>query len=179
MQRHRPERLTLHHTAVLLESDDLSPARLRRHQDWHMDDPGHNFPDLAYHFMVDRRGNIFEGRKVRFRGDTATEYDTTGHFLVCCEGDYEQQEPTPEQMESVAGLFAWAAQRWDIKPNLVRGHGDYAGTTCPGTNLQDLVRDRSLRKRVRRLVRRRRVKLEYLSVARSQRIVGEIEAGEA
>lgn len=175
MKRHRPKRLTLHHTAVVLGDDRLSPSRLRRHQNWHMDDPAHNNPDLAYHFMVDMQGNIFEGRDFRYRGDTATEYDPTGHFLVCCEGDFDQQEPTSQQLDSVAALFAWAAQRWRIKPKLVAGHQDYASTTCPGRALEALVKDRSLRKKVRRLVKKNDVRLKYMSPARSRRVVLGIE----
>ena len=171
MQRHKPKRLTLHHTGVFLEDNSLAPARLRRHQNWHMDDPDHNYPDIAYHFMVDMAGNVYEGRDWRYRGDTATEYDPTGHFLVCCEGDFDQQEPTAEQLASVAALFAWASQKWSIKPRRLKGHQDYASTTCPGTALEALVQDRSLHQSARRIAGRKAVDLRFLSPGRSGRVV--------
>ena len=110
---HTPRRLTLHHSGVRLDSDADSPGRLRIHQRWHMNEKGH--PDIDYHFVVDRRGHVFQGRNPRFRGDTQTDYDPTGHFLVCCEGDYQgssgrAQVPTRAMLRSVTLLFAAAAQ---------------------------------------------------------------------
>lgn len=157
MQRHRPRRLTLHHSGVFLGDNSLAPARMRQHQNWHMDNPDNNFPDIAYHFVVDRAGTVYEGRDWRYRGDTATEYDPTGHFLVCCEGDFNSQQPTREQLAAAVALFAWASQKWDIRPRRLAGHADYATTTCPGANLERLLGNGSLRRKVRRLNRRARV----------------------
>lgn len=177
MQEHRPRRLTLHHTAVALEDDRESPARLRQHQAFHMDDRDHDYPDLAYHFMVDRRGNVFEGRDVRFRGDTATEYDPTGHFLVCCEGDYDSQQPTAAQLQSVAAVFAWAAQEYGIAPESVRGHRDYAETSCPGDTLHRPIRRGRWEVMIRSLADSHSVELQYLSPASSRAAVARIESG--
>lgn len=126
---HTPVRLTLHHSAV--EQVDLSvgPARVRQHQTHHQ---SLGWPDLAYHFVVDRAGVAYEGRAVQFRGDTGTEYDPDGHFLVCMEGNFDKQAPSPEQVETSVQLFAWATARFDIDPGTVAGHNAYAATSCPG-----------------------------------------------
>lgn len=179
MAEHRPRRLTLHHTAVLLDRDRKAPARLRQHQAFHMDDRDHDYPDLAYHFMVDRRGNVFEGRDVRFRGDTATEYDPTGHFLVCCEGDYDSQQPTAAQLQSVAAVFAWAAQEYGIAPESVKGHRDYAKTSCPGDSLHRPIRRGRLALMIHSLAGNHTVELRYLSAASSREAVSRIESGES
>ena len=176
MQRHTPVRLTLHHTAVPLDDARDSPARLRQHQDFHMDDPDHDYPDIAYHFMVDRRGNIFEGRDLRYRGDTATGYDPTGHFLVCCEGDYDRQQPTVAQAESVAALFAWASREYGIDPRTAAGHNAYADTSCPGESWVRRIRSESLRRSVQAATAQDR-DLRYLSASDSRRAVALIESG--
>ncbi|HEY5651207.1 MAG TPA: peptidoglycan recognition family protein [Acidimicrobiia bacterium] len=136
MVEHLPVRLTLHHTAVSQTSPAEGPARARRHQQYHQ---SLGWADLAYHFLVDRTGMAYAGRDVRFRGDTGTEYDPTGHFLVCMEGDFDVQEPAPAQLDATVGLFAWAANRFGIDPETLAGHGAYADTSCPGASVVPLI----------------------------------------
>jgi hypothetical protein len=139
--RHRIEKLTLHHTAVLLDDNADAPSRARSHQRYHLDS---GFSDLAYHFMVDLEGNVLEGRSLDHVGETFTEYDPTGHFLVCCEGNYDEQSPTQAQLESVVRLLAWAASEFDVDVSTLSGHRDLASTTCPGDNLYAVLADGSL-----------------------------------
>jgi hypothetical protein len=136
MVPHTLERLTLHHTAARLDSHADAPARARSHQAFHQ---GEGFADLAYHFLVDTAGTILEGRSVAFAGETFTEYDPAGHFLVCCEGNYDLQDPTDDQLASVADLFAWAVRTHSVEPETLGGHRDYAATSCPGDLLYPLL----------------------------------------
>lgn len=138
MTDHVPVRLTLHHTAVSQTAPTQGPARARRHQRYHQ---SLGWPDLAYHFLVDRSGLAYEGRDLRFRGDTGTEYDPTGHFLVCMEGDFDVQEPTPAQVETTVALFGWASQRFEIAAETLAGHRDYAVTSCPGASVAAMIPD--------------------------------------
>jgi len=41
-----------------------------------------NWIDIPYHFLIDPNGNVYEGRNVFTVGETATEYDPTGHLLI-------------------------------------------------------------------------------------------------
>jgi hypothetical protein len=83
---HTITRMTVHHSAVALPDNRGIVARLQQHQRYHMDD--HGWIDIAYHYAVDRNGNIFALRDTAIAGDTATDYDTTGH---CNSGS----RPTP------------------------------------------------------------------------------------
>lgn len=178
-ERHRPVRLTLHHSGVRLTDPAAAPGRVRQHQRFHMLEKGH--PDIDYHYLVDRRGNVYEGRDPSFRGDTQTDYDPTGHLLVCCEGDYQgttgrPQRPTPKMLRAVAGVFAATAQRWDIDPASLGGHRDYTKmTSCPGGALQQLLRDGSLAERVERLMMAGEVQLDILATRQGRRAVRRIE----
>lgn len=138
MVEHVPVRLTLHHTAVRQTASTQGPGRVRQHQRYHQ---SLGWPDLAYHFLVDRTGLAYQGRDIRFRGDTGTEYDPTGHFLVCMEGDFEVQEPTRAQLDTTVALFAWASQQYGIDASTLAGHGSYAVTSCPGSAVMALMPD--------------------------------------
>lgn len=175
LRPHRLERLTLHHSGVRLTDNTLGPARARQHQQWHLS-IGH--PDIDYHYLIDRRGNVYEGRDPRFRGDTQTEYDPTGHLLICCEGDYQTQRPPTAMMASVARLMAAAAHRWDLDPDTIAGHRNYSDqTACPGGRLQQSIRDDSLTVRVRNLLGRGPVAMRTLPAAEGRARVRRIEAG--
>ena len=139
MEMHAIERLTIHHTGVTLEDNREAPARLRAHQDFHQADRG--WPDLAYHFAVDRGGNIYEGRSLEFRGDTATSYDPTGHLLFVLEGNFDVEGTADPQLRSLTELLAWAARHYPVGVDSIKSHRDYAPgeTSCPGENLYALL----------------------------------------
>ncbi len=95
----------------------------------------HGWPDLAYHFMIDRNGNVYEGRPTDAIGDTFTGYDPTGHLLACFEGNFDRQNPSKAQLAGMSRLVAWAMQTFSVPAAMIGGHRDWASTTCPGKNM--------------------------------------------
>jgi len=148
---HTPTRMTLHHTEVYLADNADAPARLRQHQRYHQDSQGWN--DIAYHISVDSDGNLYELRDPMVAGDTATGYDPTNHFLVVCEGDFDEQDVTEAQLDGAAFAFAWAHYRFGIASDTLFGHRDYSSsTTCPGANLYAHLASGDLKRRVDELI---------------------------
>ena len=123
---HVIDQITVHHTAVVLEDNSLAPARLRQHQQFHQ---SRGWPDLAYHFMIDAAGNVYEGRPIDAVGDTGTDYDPTGHLLICCEGNFDEQELPAAQYDTLVRMVAWGATEYQVDPGAVRGHRDVAATS--------------------------------------------------
>lgn len=140
--------MTVHHTEALLSNNRKAPARLRQHQAWHID--GRGWPDLAYHFVVDANGHVYEGRPVTAVGDTGTNYDPTGHFLVCAEGNFNQQDIPPAQVAALVDVLAWGAVHFGVDVSTIRGHRDWApSTTCPGDLFYPLISAGTLEQAVR------------------------------
>ena len=135
---HTIEQITIHHTAVVLEDNKLAPSRLRQHQQFHQN---RGWPDLAYHFMIDAAGNVYEGRPIDAVGDTGTDYDPTGHLLICCEGNFDEQDLPSAQYEALVQMVAWGAAEFGVDPATVQGHRDVAATSCPGDRLYSLIAD--------------------------------------
>jgi hypothetical protein len=171
---HVPNFMTIHHTAVVLGDNANAPTRLRQHQHYHQDTQG--WIDIAYHLSVDRRGNIYELRDPNLVGDTATSYDPTGHFLVVCEGNFDEEDITEEQLNGAALAFAWAAEQYGIPADRLAGHKDASGdTSCPGASLYGRIPD--LKDRVSVLLAAGPVNLQKICGAEADAIVADIEAG--
>jgi hypothetical protein len=172
---HDIDEVTIHHSASAFHSQNsAAPARMRSHQRFHIDQ---GWPDIAYHFMIDRNGNVYEGRSPIGRGDTFTEYDPSGHFLVMIDGDFNSQIPSAVQVESLARMVAWGIEEYGIDPTRVAGHRDHASTSCPGEHLYELLESGDLARRVAELNDGGGVGLEVLDGEASTVRVSEVEAG--
>jgi hypothetical protein len=167
--------MTLHHEAVFLGDNRNAPGRLRQDQRYHQDQ--HGWIDIAYHVGVDRNGNIYELRSPKIAGDTATDYDTTGHFLVLCEGDFDQEVVSEAQIHGAALAFAWAAQNFGIATDTLAGHRDLAQTSCPGANLYAHLASGDLKRRINDLLAAGSVDLQLICGPDATARVAAIEAG--
>jgi hypothetical protein len=133
---HTLRRLTVHHSAQRAPDVAGAPGRIRGFQAYHQ---SKGFPDIAYHFVIDRAGNVYEGRDPLAPGSTFTNYDPAGHFLALLDGNYEEQQPTEAQRAALVRLLAWASQTYGIDPATLSGHRDHAATACPGRHAQALI----------------------------------------
>jgi hypothetical protein len=148
---HTIDRMTIHHSAVALPDNRGIVARLQQHQRFHQDDKG--WVDIADHAAVDRRGNIFALRDTAIAGDTATDYDTTGHFLVLCEGDFDTETVSEAQLDGAALVCAWATRQFGIGVDTLATHQEVASATdCPGRSLQAHVASGDLQQRITGLI---------------------------
>lgn len=173
--RHTITRMTLHHTAAVLGDNRNAPGRLRQHQRLHQDERG--WVDIAYHVGVDRNGNIYELRSTDIAGDTATEYNPSGHFLVLCEGDFDQETVSEEQLQSAAMAFAWATQNFTVSADTLGGHRDFAATACPGADLYAHIESGDLRRRIDGLLAAGTVDLHRVCGPEASDMVAAVEAG--
>lgn len=172
---HTLSRMTIHHTAEVLGDNRNAPLRLRQHQEYHQN--GLGWIDIAYHVSVDRDGNIYELRAPELVGDTATEYDPTGHFLVVCEGNFETEVVTEAQLNGAATAFAWGAQTFHLPIETLAGHRDFAATACPGADLYAHLASGDLKRRVCELLAAGPVDLRPLCGTEAALRVAAIEAG--
>ncbi len=124
--------------------------------------------DIAYNFLVDREGGVWEGRAGSLAGPVAA--DATGGSqgfdqLVCFIGDFTSVTPTPAALDAGNRTLAWLAQRYSIDTSAgakvtfvsrgsnkwpagarvttstIAGHREMSTTACPGNAFYPYVRN--------------------------------------
>lgn len=161
--------LLVHHTAD--PGNDYTaaqvPALLRGMYGYHVGSQK-QWADLAYNFLVDRYGRIWEGRAGSLGAPVipaatggAQGYAQLGCFL----GDHSTVPPTPQAQASMISLLAWLARRYGVdtspgattsfvsrgsnrwpagtpvRTRTLEGHRSMSLTTCPGDAAYALVLD--------------------------------------
>ena len=124
--------IVVHHSAF----QNAGPKEI---QDLHMDRRG--FADVAYHFMIDSDGFIYEGRQINIRGAHVQGFNT-GSVGIVLLGNFNDEQPTGPQLDSFKALVDYLHYAYEIR--YLAGHKDYPnqspdGTECPGDNLYPLL----------------------------------------
>lgn len=151
----------VHHTAGTNNySPQQSASIVRGIQSYHMNANG--FCDVAYHFLIDKYGQIFEGRDGGITnpviGGHAGGFNT-GSVGVALLGDFTSIKPSNAQWQALVHLLRWRlsvgyvnpaagfwqtvasspcnCQKWPVGtsvylPNAIVTHRDVDHTGCPG-----------------------------------------------
>ena len=133
-------RITVHHSAENSSdpkggSFEDSAATLRAIQKFHMDDPGHRWGDIGYHFVIDSGGRIFEGRELKWQGAHAGGDHNIQNIGICLLGDLLQHAPSPAALKSLQVLLQRLRDQYHIPASRVYPHSEFANTRCPGPGL--------------------------------------------
>lgn len=138
-------RIVVHHTANLVTdavkaiktnraSWKAAVDHVRKAQALHKRVRGWN--DVGYHYMIDWKGRIFQGRPVDRLG-AHTEGNNTGSIGVVLLGDFSRQRPPLEQVASLKTLVRWLIASHGISPKSIQGHHQFKYTLCPGKFFDD------------------------------------------
>lgn len=150
---HTPVRVTIHHEGTRFEQGQDAAKHIKNVQSWGMG-KDRNWVDIPYHFLIAPDGSIYEGRNVLTVGETATEYDLTGHLLITCLGNFEVQEVNKAQLDALVQLIAYVCRKYKIPYESIASHKDYsAKTDCPGKNLYQYLQNGEIKNRVKNLLR--------------------------
>ncbi len=140
-------KITIHHGGVEFTADKDPIESIRNLQKWSRAEK--NWIDIPYHFMIDLNGKIYETRPINYPGDTNTEYNPTGHALIEVMGNYEVQEFSEAQLNSLVNLSAFLSEEFGVPVSEIKTHKDYSAVTvCPGKNIYKHFKDGSILKMI-------------------------------
>ncbi len=151
LEEHSIDKITIHHGGVEFHADKDVPGYLRGLQSWSRTEK--EWIDIPYHIVIDLEGKIYEARPINYPGATNTNYDTRGHALVEVVGNYEIQKINDKQLDAVVNICAFLSNRFNVPPELIKGHKDYTDqTACPGKDLYKYLEDGTIVRRVNEIV---------------------------
>jgi N-acetyl-anhydromuramyl-L-alanine amidase AmpD len=171
-------RIIIHHSAF---SDQPGPKFLQEYQMLRM-----RYDDIAYHYIIGKRGEIYEGRPIEYMGAHAGETREAndlanrmrlglieenleeamrldpdyGSIGICLDGNFENDEPGEEQLQSLSGLIEHLQQKYSIEKNQIYMHSEVAEeiivksgltpvgekTVCPGRTGSKLIKTTIIKK---------------------------------
>ena len=133
-ERSYTDQIVIHHTGC----NDIDASAEEIHA-WHKNN---GWAGIGYHYVIRKDGTIERGRPEWAIGSHA--YGENSHTVgIHLSGDFEQTEPTAEQVDRCGALVADICDRYGIpiERGYIVGHGELMPTSCPGVNLQSLLDD--------------------------------------
>ena len=138
--------LVVHHSAGVNTATNWAQVVLSI-WDFHVNT--REYCDVAYNYLIDPNGVLYEGRSGGNNVVGAHFCATnTGTMGVCLLGNFEEVQPTDAMLNKLADLLAWKSCNSNIDPllksvhsrsnlnlNHVCGHRDGCSTLCPGENV--------------------------------------------
>ena len=119
--RSKTTRIILHHAAA-------TSCTVEDIDRWHKDN---GWTCIGYHFFVNKKGEVYRGRKENTVGAHAGD-NNTDSIGVCAEGNFEKETMPEAQKEALKELVAYLKDKYGISK--VQKHKDVNATACPGKN---------------------------------------------
>lgn len=134
------DRMTVHHAGSVMATDATRERVQDRLLGIQADHGNRGYGDIAYHFMIDFSGRVWEGRSLAYEG-AHTAGQNAHNIGVMLLGNFEEQSPTTPQFQALKNLTRTLRDRYRIKPHRIYGHRDLAQSLCPGLRLyREIVR---------------------------------------
>jgi hypothetical protein len=132
--------LTVHHQGETWQAGADVAAYLRRLQQWSRRERA--WVDVPYHYIVAPDGAVYAGRDPQWAGDSNTDYNTLGELQVMLLGNFEEQQPSPAQLQATARLLGQLLALHGLAPDRIRAHRHHTTqTVCPGEQLMLVFED--------------------------------------
>ncbi len=146
-----PEKISkiiIHHTASTKDLNDPKKA-IRDIYYYHAIARG--WGDIGYNYIIDPDGNIYEGR---YGGEGVVGAHAgpgnRGSIGIALLGNFNEEKPTSKALSALETLIADKTKLHKIDPEgqsyfrgkkmpNIFGHGEIMATSCPGTNLKNLI----------------------------------------
>lgn len=96
------------------------------------------YADIGYHYIVDPKGRIWEGRPISYIGAHVQGHNSNNIGILFL-GNTSDVAPTPEGLKGLYTFVRYLRQRYEIKKEAVYTHGELGQTDCPGKYLQEEI----------------------------------------
>jgi len=140
----RVDKITVHHSGgddVWSSSEADTAEEIRKIQRYHQKEQG--WADIGYHYVIDRTGAIWQGRRLRYQGAHARGSANHGNVGIVLLGNYVHQSVSRAQKDSLELLLETLCEHFSVPAGSVYTHREILGgkTDCPGPALTQCVKE--------------------------------------
>ncbi|MBU2524948.1 N-acetylmuramoyl-L-alanine amidase, partial [Patescibacteria group bacterium] len=143
-------KIIIHHTAT---TRDIKRPLVAIRNIYYYHTMRKGWGDIGYNYLIDPYGNIYEGRR---GGDSVVGGHAygfnTGTIGIALLGNYENDQPSYEMVNSLVNLLDDLSRKHNISPTGVSefngkiipnisGHFQVQATKCPGKNIKEILPD--------------------------------------
>jgi N-acetylmuramoyl-L-alanine amidase len=121
------------HCTATPEGRDVSVDTIRQ---WHLD---RGWSDIGYHYIIDLKGNLHEGRHVERQGAHVRGYNKESIGVTYVGGVDSKMNPKDTRTENQkVGLEALIMDLMCSYPNsTLHGHNEFSSKACPSFDVQE------------------------------------------
>lgn len=91
--------------------------------------------DIGYHFVIDRAGNIWEGRSLKYQG-AHVRGENENNIGIMVLGNFDKQNPSTAQLSTLRSTLISLQRQYRVSSARVYTHQELNRTSCPGRVLQ-------------------------------------------
>lgn len=117
----RPDKIIYHHSA----REYWSPEGINEYH------KSRGWIGIGYNYYIRKDGSIYGARPENSEG-AHTKGENSKSIGICLEGNFEEEELTKKQIDSLINLSVYISLKYDIYK--IIGHKDVYETLCPGEN---------------------------------------------
>lgn len=125
----KPIAIVIHHTVT---DQNITPEALRA-----IFKSRFGVDYIGYNFYIRGNGEVHSDlgpEKVGIHNNVG-KFNNTNSVGISIAGNFEEQEPTQEQLNSLSNLILELQKNYQIPDENIVGHRDMKSTACPGKNL--------------------------------------------
>lgn len=130
----KPTKIIWHHTAVSSNSDQFEGIN-NSHEKRHFPKSSLGF-FIGYHYVIEHSGEVRQARLDTEIGAHVKGVNV-GSIGIGLSGNFNTNIPSAVQKKAARKLVRQLMFRWQILPEQIRPHREYANTDCPGKILGD------------------------------------------
>jgi len=93
------------------------------------------FQDIGYNFLIFPDGLTMDGRPIEIK-PASIKYHNTGAVAICMIGNFDYEQPTKLQMDTMKYRIQNLMDKYNIESNKIIFHREFSDKTCPGNNIQ-------------------------------------------
>ena len=90
---------------------------------------------VGYHRVIEKDGTVVKAREDEEENNAVLLHNHDS-LAVCLVGNFDKEDPTPEQVASLRDVLTEWVDAHDIDPLSIYPHKKFSNTSCPGGRLE-------------------------------------------